>query len=132
MEPTVKWSMERGSGTITRMPNGNPHDHPYSDVVAHGMRVFSVELDTVIAEIGSLVHLLDMEGAVSDELSWRMLQADPRFGPTSEDPEALRAPLTAVRDDLVAEARRRRIDPTPALLRARQATVKTWSGAESR
>ncbi len=36
------------------MPNGQLHDHPYSDVVFWQRRVFSVEMDTLLAEVATL------------------------------------------------------------------------------
>jgi len=40
--------------TIHRMPNGKPHDHPYTDIVLHGQRVYSERADALVREIHAL------------------------------------------------------------------------------
>ena len=33
------------------MPNGKPGDHPYTDIVIHGARVYSEKADALVREI---------------------------------------------------------------------------------
>lgn len=110
------------------MPNGRIHDHPYSDIVDHHVPVFSLELDTLIAEIAAVSSLLQKESAISDDLSWQMLQVDrfPHDGRRNADAEVLRDPLIAVRDELVAEAGARGLAADDALQRARWTTAEAW------
>ncbi len=37
------------------MPNGKPGDHPINDIVDHGLKVFTPEIDALILEISKLV-----------------------------------------------------------------------------
>lgn len=36
------------------MPNGKPGDHPYSDIVVHGLAVYSRTADALVREIATL------------------------------------------------------------------------------
>ena len=36
------------------MPNGNPGDHPYTDIVVHGLRVYSEAADDLVKRIARL------------------------------------------------------------------------------
>ncbi len=111
------------------MPNGAIHDHPYTDVVYHRVPVFSLELDTLIAEIGTLAKLLQKTPAISDDLSWQMLKVDrfPRDRQPNPEAEVLRGPLTAARDALLAEAQRQRAVTTDVLESARTMTAAVWT-----
>jgi len=36
------------------MPNGKPGDHPFTDIVLHGLAVYSPEADSLVREIAAL------------------------------------------------------------------------------
>ena len=36
------------------MPNGKPGDHPYTDIIIHGLRVYSEAIDRLVREIAEL------------------------------------------------------------------------------
>ena len=36
------------------MPNGKPGDHPYTDIVLHGCRVYSERVDALVREVAAL------------------------------------------------------------------------------
>ena len=36
------------------MPNGKPGDHPFTDIVIHGIRVYSSRADSLVREIDQL------------------------------------------------------------------------------
>ena len=36
------------------MPNGKPGDHPYTDIVVHGRRVYSKAIDRLVREVAEL------------------------------------------------------------------------------
>jgi len=40
------------------MPNGRPGDHPISDIVVHGKRIYSKEIDELIFECDRLIVLI--------------------------------------------------------------------------
>jgi hypothetical protein len=33
------------------MPNGKPGDHPFTDIITHGLRVYSASVDELVREI---------------------------------------------------------------------------------
>ena len=36
------------------MPNGKPGDHPYTDIIVHGRRVYSKAIDRLVREVAEL------------------------------------------------------------------------------
>ena len=36
------------------MPNGKPYDHPFTDILIHGRRVYSETADTLVREIAAI------------------------------------------------------------------------------
>jgi hypothetical protein len=36
------------------MPNGKPGDHPYTDIMVHGRRVYSKAIDRLVREVAEL------------------------------------------------------------------------------
>ena len=67
------------------MPNGKPGDHPYTDVVLHGMTVFGPVIDGLIRRVA--------ETGGADEEVWLLLHHhDPRLG-AGCDPAAVEAKL---------------------------------------
>ena len=79
------------------MPNGKVGDHPFTDVVVHGLDVYSPSADALIREI--------------DQLGGREQIADMlllEYGePEHVNVEALEAVLTEIRNRLLADGRRR-------------------------
>jgi len=79
------------------MPNGKSGDHPYTDIVVHGRRVYSPTADALVREIALL----------ADERTRREL-ADTLFERYNEyaqpDVSQLERELTQLRDRLRREA----------------------------
>jgi len=111
------------------MPNGNLHDGPYSDVVFWQRRVFSVEMDTLLAEIATLSDA-GLE-SLSEDLAYRLLMADPSFGDeiTPEVLAALESDVQALRDQRLAEAHARGLDPEARLAPIRALVRERWEMA---
>ena len=42
------------TSSVRSMPNGKPGDHPYTDIVLHGLRVYSEAIDRLVREIAAL------------------------------------------------------------------------------
>ena len=79
------------------MPNGKPGDHPFTDIVAHGLPVYSPEVDGLIREIDRL--------GGSDQLSDALLvEYDPHKNPDLKKFEMI---LTQIRDRLSLAAKER-------------------------
>jgi hypothetical protein len=82
------------------MPNGSPGDDPYTDVVVHGLEVYSSHATALIREIAEL----------ADERTRRVVlgglfgKYHPMLKPNIA---ALEQELTHLRDRLLAEARER-------------------------
>jgi hypothetical protein len=71
------------------MPNGKPGDHPYTDVVLHGMTVFGPVIDGLIRRVA--------ETGGADEEVWLLLHHhDPRLGVAGCDPAAVEVKLRQV------------------------------------
>lgn len=82
------------------MPNGKPGDHPFTDIVIHGLRVYSARVDDLVREITRL----------GDERTTRHLADEllAKYDPYSKpDVEALEHELTILRDKLDADAKQR-------------------------
>ena len=88
------------------MPNGSPGDHPYTDIVVHGMDVYSAHASALIREIAKLADERTRRGVLDDLFRKynRML--------TSDVP-ALEHELAQLRDRLLAEARERGFEVPP-------------------
>ncbi len=43
------------------MPNGKPGDHPYTDIVTHGLEVFTEEVDALVRELARHPRLDDVD-----------------------------------------------------------------------
>jgi len=80
------------------MPNGSPGDDPYTDVVIHGLEVYSAQATALIREIAKL----------ADERTRRVVlgglfgKYNPMLKPNIT---ALEQELTHLRDRLLVEAR---------------------------
>lgn len=68
------------------MPNGRPFDHPYSDVVHHGMTVFGPVIDGLIREV-------DQAGGMDEAISSLLLKNDPRFRTVEGPPDDVKGEL---------------------------------------
>jgi hypothetical protein len=79
------------------MANGKPGDHPYTDIVTWGRRVYSPQVDQLVREIHNLS---------GGERIASMLLSDfnEHFDPDIPRLERL---LTAIRDELLAQAKQR-------------------------
>jgi hypothetical protein len=82
------------------MPNGKIGDHPYTDIVIHGRRVYSEKADALILEISRLADD-SMRRQLQDQL---MRDFNEYYNP---DIEKLEQVLVELRDRLVSEARDR-------------------------
>jgi hypothetical protein len=80
------------------MPNGSPGDHPYTDIVIHGMDVYSARASTLVREIARLAD--DRTRRVV--LESLFAKYNPMLNP---DIPALEQELTQLRDRLLVEAR---------------------------
>jgi hypothetical protein len=79
------------------MPNGKPGDHPYTDIVVHGLRVYSATADALVREIATLAD----EGT-RRQLSAMLFQ---RYNEHERpDVRALERELTQLRDRLRRQA----------------------------
>lgn len=82
------------------MPNGSPGDHPYTDIVIHGIDVYSARASTLVREIARL----------ADDRTRRVVLESlfAKYNSTlNSDVAALEQELTQLRDRLLAEARER-------------------------
>jgi hypothetical protein len=82
------------------MPNGSPGDNPYTDIVIHGLEVYSARASTFIREIARLAD--DRTRRVV--LERLFAKYNPMLNP---DVAALEQELLQLRDRLLAEARKR-------------------------
>jgi hypothetical protein len=79
------------------MPNGKPGDHPYTDIVVHGLRVYSATADALVREIATLA-----DEDTRRQLAARLFQ---RYNEHERpDVRALERELTQLRDRLRREA----------------------------
>jgi len=78
--------------------NGTAGDHPITDIVIHGLAVFSPEVDALIAEIDALGGW-ESEFAALEILSWHSAWQDLR----GKDPEAAASSLANLRSTLLSE-----------------------------
>lgn len=75
------------------MPNGKPGDHPYTDIVVHGRRVYSAAADALVREIAAIA-----DGRTRRELVEMLLFRFNEYdGP---DVALLERELTWLRDEL--------------------------------
>lgn len=80
------------------MPNGKPGDHPYTDIVVHGLRVYSESVDRLVREVDEL----------SDERGRRELSEILLSEYSSQaDITKLERVLTQRRDELRSAAKQR-------------------------
>jgi hypothetical protein len=110
------------------VPNGNPHDNPYSDVVFWKRRVFSVELDTLLAEIHALHE--GREHPIPEDLADQLLLADPSLdgpAPAANVIATLQAEVQTWRDRRRAEATARGMDTESVLAPIRAEVRRRWS-----
>jgi hypothetical protein len=82
------------------MPNGRPGDHPYTDIVVHGRRVYSPAIDDLVRE----VDVLSDERGRNDLAALLMHEYNEHSHP---DLSKLLELLTAKRDRLHEDATRR-------------------------
>jgi hypothetical protein len=82
------------------VPNGKAGDHPLTDILNHGLPVFSPKADALVVEISRLADTKTMANLGDKLLSlWPI--------PQGEDLVALEAELTDLRDRLRADAVKR-------------------------
>ncbi|MFQ5850879.1 MAG: hypothetical protein ACE5JU_09860 [Candidatus Binatia bacterium] len=79
------------------MPNGKPGDHPLTDIVGHGLEVYSPLADSLVREIVKLGG----EDEIADML---LTEYNTFFDP---DVVKLERVLTGIRDRLLEQARSR-------------------------
>ncbi|MDJ0976665.1 MAG: hypothetical protein QNJ98_19570 [Planctomycetota bacterium] len=70
------------------MPNGKPGDHPYTDVVLHGIDVFGPPIDDLLRRAAAT-------GGCPEPLRTKLFAHEPRFG-KGRDLAALEAALRAL------------------------------------
>ena len=75
------------------MPNGKPGDHPYTDVVIHGMSVFG-------PVIGGLIRNLADTGEVDEGVKTFLYYHDPRWQKTTCDYGEIESQLRKALKDL--------------------------------
>lgn len=82
------------------MPNGKPGDHPFTDIVIHGLDVYSSQVAKLVREIAKLAS--DQERRKLSDLLYQDYNeySDP-------DVEELKRVLTDLRDKLLRDARER-------------------------
>lgn len=82
------------------MPNGKPGDHPFTDIVVHGLDVYSPQVAKLVREISKLASDTARR-EISDLLYTKYNEySDP-------DVEELEQVLINMRDKLLREARER-------------------------
>lgn len=82
------------------MPNGKPGDHPFTDIVIHGLDVYSSQVAKLVREIAKLAS--DQERRKLSDLL--LLDYNEFFNP---DVKELERVLTDLRDKLLRDARER-------------------------
>ena len=82
------------------MPNGTPGDHPFTDIVNHGLDVYSPDIARLVREIDQLAGDKDRRG-LGDLL---FLEYNVF---SNSDVAKLERVLTDMRDKLLADARKR-------------------------
>jgi len=82
------------------MPNGSPGDGPYTDIVVHGIDVYSARASALVREIARYAD----DHTRRDVLDRLFAKYNPMFNP---DVPALERELTELRDKVVKEARER-------------------------
>jgi len=81
----------------TIMPNGKSGDHPLTDILIHGMSVYSEEIDALISEIVDLGGRSEIEP---------MLMGEHRMSGNPDLPR-LEAELVSIHERLRSEAKER-------------------------
>ena len=79
------------------MPNGKPGDHPYTDIVLHGLSVYTPAIDALVREIANL--------GGRDEISDMLLLESNEY--SRPDVAKLERVLTEIRDRRARDARER-------------------------
>jgi len=82
------------------MPNGKIGDHPYTDIMIHGRRVYSATADALVREIAALA-----DDRTRRELADRLYSEFNEY--SNPDVDKLERELTEMRDRLKTEARER-------------------------
>ena len=85
------------------MPNGKPGDHPFTDIVIHGLDVYSSLADKLVREIAKLAS--DTERRKISDLLY--LEYNEYANPNVEELERV---LTDLRDKILHDARERGFD----------------------
>jgi hypothetical protein len=88
------------------MPNGSPGDGPYTDIVVHGIDVYSSRASALVREIATLAD--DRTRRVTLELLFA--RYNPMLHP---DVPALERELAQLRDSLLQDARDRGFEVPP-------------------
>ncbi len=82
------------------MPNGKPGDHPFTDIVNHGLDVYSSQVAKLVREIVKLASEQERR-----KLSDLLYQEYNEY--SNPDVEELERVLTDLRDKLLRDARER-------------------------
>lgn len=82
------------------MPNGKPGDHPFTDIVNHGLDVYSSQVAKLVRQIAKLAS--DQERRKLSDLLYQEYNEY-----SNPDVEELERVLTDLRDKLLREARER-------------------------
>ncbi len=82
------------------MPNGKPGDHPFTDIVNHGLDVYSSQVAKLVREIAKLAS--DQERRKLSDLLYQQYNEY-----SNPDVEELERVLTDLRDKLLRDARER-------------------------
>ena len=82
------------------MPNGKPSDHPFTDIVVHGLDVYSSQVAKLVREIAKLAS--DQERRKLSDLLYQEYNEY-----SNPDIEELERVLTDLHDKLLRDARER-------------------------
>ncbi len=104
------------------VPNGKPRDHPVTDIAVHRLPTYSLEVDSLVAEIYSLSGVARLYAEVPElyEL-WQPLGTR-----QDELPSRVVEKLRTIRDEELDRARSTGWDPDPGLEAIRDEFRARW------
>lgn len=103
------------------MPNGKPYDHPLTDITDHRLPVYTLAVDTLVAEIYSLGALDEVDREIPD-----IFRYDRRLGHGEPMPEEVVRQLQAIRDEAEKRVRATGWEPGPRLIAIREEMRAVW------